>query len=452
MNRLQLGTLASLLLTLLVSTTLSGQNNDWRRDSIYFDQGIPETPDYENQIRIYFEEYDANGRPLEIIAQKPNAQEEWINWRRRTFTYTDNLLTEVLIQFWDADAEEWQDSKQKLFVYDGQGNLTSRQVNKAPSLGEPLQNNRLWTYTLNGNGEQIELLFQKWDGAAWENATQQEWTYDLDGRISQQVQHIWDGNTWTNGRRRIWVYDGVSGMVEQVIAQYWNIGSGDWLNDEQVMYENNGVGLITGIRKQEWGIPQGWQNTKQQLFSYDGTHLEFERLQMWNGSSWDNLFRLQFFYDGSALNTFGAEWDTDQNEWTPHVRYQMIFDDGRIQTEQGWQFWNENQETWENDDITFRRRHFWSEPSVNTFTPPLLEHCAVPNPFVAGSSFTCESLQPNQTYQLTLTNLMGQEMSSQIISGPGPYYLLTGGLNGFFVLSIRQGNQLIYTQKLIITQ
>ena len=436
-------------LLLLSAHWLSGQI---QRDSIYFGKGIPETTDFETEIRVYFEAYNNDGRPIEVRSEKKNSDGEWSNWRKRTFTYEDDLVSQVLIQYWKQTTQEWEDAIERSFEYDTDGNRTSKLVRRAPSVGMSLENQRRWSFSYDGNGNQNTSLYEEWNGGAWENISQQLWTYNGNNLVTEQLLQLWEDGTWTNARRQGWQYDGTTGLTSNVVQQTWDADNQSWLNVERQEYENDGMAFWTGIRKSTWDNDlDAWVPVEQELFEYSPTfQLENRTTQEWNGSEWINQLQVSYGIDGEILSAMADAWDPLQEEWKTAARYQVDYENlERPITEQGWQFWDENSSTWQNDTISFQRLHFWSDPVSTKTVLDIPQNCTIQNPYPLGSSINCSQIQ-GRDIQLSLFNTMGQVVHRQRFEN-GATLSISGQLTtGLYLLSIESKEGIQHLQKLFI--
>jgi len=206
-------------------------------------------------------------------------------------------------------------------------------------------------------------------------------------------------------------------------------------------------------QQQVWDAQaSAWVNEQQELFSYsNNTVLENRTLQLWEDDAWQPELRVSYDFDGTTVTATGDQWDSNQNNWSMLARYQTAYDEeSRPLVETGWQIWDAAQSIWVNEDITIRRRHFWSEQSVATEEISSPNSCFFPNPFSRSSSFTCEPFPLAGAAELTLTSLTGQVLLRQNLSGSGQYRLPGDLPNGMYVVLIRQKNQLVHLQKLVL--
>ncbi len=51
-------------------------------------------------------------------------------------------------------------------------------------------------------GKKTHQLYQTWNGSAWVNNNQSDYTYDADGNETQEINQTWKGSGWVNNYRR----------------------------------------------------------------------------------------------------------------------------------------------------------------------------------------------------------------------------------------------------------
>lgn len=450
-TRIPLPLFVCLMLGSLLPVLLPAQQ--WQRDSIYIQGGVPGTSNFTDSERVYFEAYDDDDRPLQIRTQRRDEMGEWVNWRRRTYTYTEGELTQLLVQRWRPTVQAFGDAAERSYTYDAEGNMLSKLVKQAPSPGMPLENHRQWTYTYDNTGNPISRLLQRWDGAQWTNVSRLTTSYNAEDQPTQQLQERWIDGSWANNQRRGWLYDDDTGLVTAVLEQGYNAEEQSWENRNRVRYENNGVASWTDIIKQRWNVDQmSWVNVeREELQLGAGLQLESRTLAEWQEDAWQPLYQLYYSFAGSVFSLFGDSWNTDADQWDPFARHQAIYEDGRIIQDRGWQYWNAAQEKWLNQQVSLQRQHFWSDVMVSTEAITTLESCPIPNPYRMGTPFFCEGLPADQPVEVLLADVTGRIVYRQRLNTANTIQLNGTLPGGLYVLVIQQPDQRLHVQKLVIT-
>jgi hypothetical protein len=443
-------TLAGLCLCLLLPLLTFGQQ--WQRDSIYVQSGVAGTTDFMGAERVYFQSYDDDGNPLLIVTQRRNNMGEWTNWRRRSYTYTDGELTNLLIQFWRPVEQEFDDAIEKSYTYDAEGNMLTKLVRRRSSPGMPLENNRRWAYVYDDNSNPTSRLVQEWDGTQWENLSRLTTNYNAEGQPAQQLQERWIDGNWTNSFRRGWIYNDNTGLVNIVLEQSYNTDIQEWENRNRALYQNNGVASWNSITHQSWDVDQmAWVNKEREEVQFGpGLQLENRTLSEWQEDAWQPLYQLYYTFTGSIFSLFGDSWNPNENQWDLFSRHQAVYEDGRILLDRGWQYWDDGQGDWINGAASLRRQHYWSDIMVSTETISQLESCPIPNPYRMGTPFFCEGLPVGQPLELLLTDMMGQTVYRQRLTAATAIQLNGTLPGGLYVLSIQGQNTRLHVQKLVI--
>lgn len=384
-------------------------------------------------------------------------QGEWVDWRRRQFSYTGEELEYLLLQYWYAAAGTWEDAAERRFEYDDAGKLIRKTFRRAVTIGQGLMNSRRWTYNYDAEGNRSEVLFQRGQGSGWEEVSRQRWTYNTEDRIETQTLQRRNGGAWENARRRAWTYDENSGKLQTVTEQFWSTEEVAWINHARRNYAAGDKGRWSAVLRQNWDADnEQWINEERELFDYTGGSRMNTRIQQdWDGSAWKNRFRGKYRLEGREMNALFETSATGGDDWTMDSRYQVIYNEEfRQELSQGWQAWNDETSTWENSELTGRMRNFWSEQVVSSTDAPIVEQniCSIPNPYRLGTPFFCPRLAERGQYSLRVYNLVGQpvyqqqisESASVTISGPIP--------PGMYLLHWREDESTQFVQKLIIAE
>jgi len=160
-------------------------------------------------------EYDFNGNVLEMLVSDFDG-EEWWDMGKATFEYEDDLVSEVIVQYWEDG--EWVNEEKAVYNYNGD-NWT---ILYWTWNGTTWSSNELYTY--NKSAESIELLIQYMQGGAWQNDEQQFFTLDFDEHVTSILVQDWENNAWVNDSRT--TYDFANGVFDSKIEESWD-GS-DW--------------------------------------------------------------------------------------------------------------------------------------------------------------------------------------------------------------------------------
>lgn len=442
-----------LVVLLLTPFAVVRSQNMYRLDSIHFDKGIKGTTNFEQKRRVHVLDHDADGRPLTTITYLKGPLGNWALWRRREYTYQAGELSKIRIQYWNPASQSWEDAVERNFEYRPNGDPTSGLVRRAPSPGEPLENQRLWNYQYNNDNQLQQLLIQTWNGSAWENLIRQLWVYQPDGQVQMQMYQNWDGADWRPSRRRIWLYEVNGNALKSVTVEEWNAAMQAWGEVERKIYQNDGQFSWSAIVHQIWAdSTQNWDNEDRQMFNFNGPAYLGKEVQHWENNSWAPLYRESLGTTDDTLEVRIEAWDSQMNAWLLDARSQTVYDENRLVLNQGWQYWKQDQSVWSNDSTTQRTRRFWGNFSTRlTGATAMPVVCTTTNPYVIGSPINCSELNFKNRYRMTLYDLSGRTVWEQRFLGSETPSINTFFPPGVYLLSIRDlDSTLVHLQKLII--
>ncbi|MBR9920337.1 MAG: T9SS type A sorting domain-containing protein [Bacteroidetes bacterium] len=438
---------------LLYSTSV--QSQDLKLDSVYLDFGLQQSTEFENFRKAIYEAYDADGKPTQILVLRKLDTGEWQNFRRRHLTYEDGYLVNLLIEQWNPANETWNDRVERSYTYQND-EVVNKLVRKPSTLGMPLENYEQWNYYPNAFGDLQGVIYQTWQNGAWENVSQQTWSYNANMQMTEQLLEVWDGNDWVNFRRRYYVYDFDTGVIDQSTEYKWSVANQEWDYKFWIFYLTDGGYVPIGTRTLVWNdVDEVWENQIREEFDFDpGYQLNHRVLQSWDGNVWVNQYRVGYEYDGETLSSISDKWDNNDQSWDLHARFQMSFgSDQQLVEEKGWQFWSQNQQEWLNDTSTYRRSYYWSEEGVATEEIQLDIECLVPNPYSPGMEISCTSKTLSGKVQVVLLNSMGQQVYRSEEYLNSSFSLQSNSLNtGMYILHLQKEDQLLLSKKIVIAQ
>lgn len=172
-------------------------------------------------------EYDFNGNVLEMIVSDFDG-EEWWDLGRASFAYEDDLVSEVIIQYWEDG--EWVNEEKAVYNYNGD----SWTILYWDWNGTTWSSNELYTY--NKSAGSIEVLIQYMQGGAWQNDEQQFFTLDFNEHVTSILVQDWENNAWVNDNRT--TYNFTSGVFDMKIEESWNGSDWEATNKYSYIYDN----------------------------------------------------------------------------------------------------------------------------------------------------------------------------------------------------------------------
>lgn len=444
----------SLLLLIATVGPINGQESSiFIQDSIYVDQGISGTTDFEPQTRIYFKSYDERGRVLQQVRERLGENGIWRQQSRRMFTYDGDHLVEMHIQLWSINNEMWIDQRKDLYTYEN-GLRTSFIRQKAPS-GQ-LENERRWQYSYNENGQQTDVLLQHWNGGDWENLSRKLVTLNDDDNPESQTLQVWFNGNWRNVRAREWTYEtaGNRSRVRVTTVRIWSLETNDWVDQTRKIFQYNNDGLWVASRFEAWQEnTQEWTNTDRMLYNYtEQNHPAGQALQSWDGNEWVNRGQVSLTFKDQQFSSEIETWNQADSEWNNFLRYRVnLNDQNLLESRVGMEAWNGEAMLWENRNFTQRYTYYWSESIVNSIKEVgEIFSCTVPNPYTSGHYFFCD-LPPNkQNYRLELYDLLGRPVFQLDFQSGEALSINKRPTPGMYVLRIHDREKLYHLQRLVI--
>ena len=195
--------------------------------------------------------YDQGIYPLETLMEF-YFQGAWMNMMNMFYTWSNDLLMEILTLSWDFMALQWEYDTKEIFTYDA-------------------------------NDLNIEKLNLDWDGMAWVNETIKYLFYDGQGHNIENWTDSWENGVWVDYLHFLFYYDGSWNNIEEVSEIWYN---------------------------------SMWTNHQRFLFTYDVNNNLIEELSMdWQSRGWEYVSKALFFYGtvgidddhGFEVNSINAE-------------------------------------------------------------------------------------------------------------------------------------------------
>ncbi|CAN5244127.1 T9SS type A sorting domain-containing protein [soil metagenome] len=209
-----------------------------------------------------------------------------------------------------------------------------------------------YAYTYDGQGRELTLTNNLWDGSAWLSSYLLENTYDANGNVIRKLEHNgspgaidtialntttynsankvlnnllenWLGGVRQNIANEIYTYDG-SNHLTQYNYQYWQSGAWEDYSRKKYTYDANGDNIT--FLEEEWqaGVWEGIRNT---IYAYDANHnmLE-ERIQIMSGGQWEDVAKYIWTYDANYNKTSETIYDWTAGSWVASTREQWTYD------------------------------------------------------------------------------------------------------------------------------
>lgn len=149
----------------------------------------------DGQIR-YLYEYDGNGL-VSIETRQTKTNGAWDNYSRNVFFYSPqsgSQPSEIRVQY--LNGSDWFNFRRYTYSYDGNGNQLSETLQQYGALA--FINESKLSYGYNSNNRRIYFLRAYWENGAWEDYYQEISKYDLASDLQSIRGELWssNSNTW----------------------------------------------------------------------------------------------------------------------------------------------------------------------------------------------------------------------------------------------------------------
>ncbi|MEM6347310.1 MAG: T9SS type A sorting domain-containing protein [Bacteroidota bacterium] len=336
-------------------------------------------------------QYNSDGQVSEYLQRENDGTGQWLNLSRETRTYDSTLLSEILTEYWNTT---WVPANRKLITY-----------------------NEFGFYT-----EILELATEivgSWDTVGREVATYSNFGFDWD---TYKLENYVGGGNFEGVIRESYVYD-QDGLLEELTRQTYDPVLTQWENEfrEQFQYTNKGI----------W---TGWAK------------------ETWQNGAWVFTGRQMFQNGPQARQDINETYDSGSMSWTQAFRAVAAYDsDQNLVQEMSKQAWDMSGSAWVNQNETRQCEHFWSERSTTSIEDEFsMMSCQITNPYRAYAPMQCDGMEAGKQYDLQLIDLQGRTVYQKVISGGNSFEIDRSLSTGLYQVRITEGNQLRYTQKLII--
>lgn len=269
---------------------------------------------------------------------------------RTTYTYDNqNRLTNKLVETWNTISSQWKNANRQTYVYNPQGDLTEDIYEVFSGNAWVIQNASQYIYTYDANNHLIDYISQTWNTASqmWIDFHHQTgFLYDANGNCTQYEEQVKIGANWVNMDRYTYTY--VNNEPVDVLTQHWN-GTA-YVNDERMVnitwHSWNGVfsklTAVTSCTIENW-VSNTWLPWDRVNVTYNSFGGSVEIDQSYNGSTWDNTYRIktnydqQYYYTGNSLELWNAPvWDLYSED-----KIINTYDADFNFTQQIWQYWDD---------------------------------------------------------------------------------------------------------------
>lgn len=269
---------------------------------------------------------------------------------RTTYTYdAQNRLTQKRTENWDASSSQWKNANRQSYVYNAQGDLTEDIYEVYSANVWQIQMASQYIYTYDASNHLIDYISQNWNTASqsWIDFHHQTgFSYDASGNCTQYEEQFKLGANWVNMDRFSYTY--VNNEPVDVLTEHWNgtayVNAERMVNITWHVWDgiNSAQTAITSCTIQNW-VSNTWLPWDRVNVAYDNYGGSVEIDQSYNGSTWDNTYRIKTNYDqqsnytGNSLELWSAPvWDLYSED-----KIINTYDADFNFTQQIWQYWDD---------------------------------------------------------------------------------------------------------------
>ena len=238
---------------------------------------------WQNSIKEIYT-YNSSGQITEYILQEWQSS-AWKNSTRQVSVYNAaNKLQEFTSQSWSSGS--WSSDENYIYEYDAAGNCT-QSITREPN-GSSWDNVDRTIITYDANHHGLTYLFDEWVSGAWEQSGRATMTYNSNGDILTLLTEDYNSSVWENSYRETFSYSGnkkteclqesfdggvwnksaktkynyaTSGLLENIIVQWWDDPNTAWLNGSKAVIGYNSQNLISFIYNEQWNLGDYWEKT-----------------------------------------------------------------------------------------------------------------------------------------------------------------------------------------------
>lgn len=382
--------------------------------------------------------YDAQGRTTEALQQNWDlSTNQWENSFRIVRIYdAQSSQIENRFDLFNLSTNVWEiSSGNKNIITYNASNLITTDVtqtwNQSLSIWE--DDFRITNYIYNSNGAATQYDFQIKNGANWDNDFRIKDTYDLSGKLVDEIVQTWSVSAYINSDR------------------FTNVTWHNWTGSPN-------TNAIASYTIQEWGTPNAnqWNTSGRSNATYDNFGGSVMLDQTNTNSVWVNDYRYSIFFDNQYINTgFRQEvWQTTTNSWDIDYEDKFIhtYDASNNITQTIWQYWDLQTSTLVNNDKKVYSNFqiltgLYSLGAANT-----LEVSLYPNPFTNNCTLrlTNQKQEIGNDLVIKLFDVFGKEVSQTNIVGEETQIERGNLPSGIYFYSVMDKNMALANGKLVI--
>ena len=225
---------------------------------------------------------------------------------------------------WDDNTQAWSTTPTvETYLYDSRANVILETFADSAT-AQPLSRN---LYTYDAQGRNTEELFQEWLSGAWTNESRYIVAYDAQGNPTQELDQQWQNGTWATRRGSQYVNTYTNNVLTEQIIKDWD--NGVFVNDQRLLFAVAN-GQWTDVVQQVWELGT-WENearfTDLVWHNWPAQQPAAYREQDWQGV-WEDEFRYAITYaaNGTVVGLEEEATSLNPTAWALSGRSTETFD------------------------------------------------------------------------------------------------------------------------------
>ncbi len=270
--------------------------------------------------------------------------------------YNDTLYEKYYVYDYNDASGIWEPGAKYQFTYTTEGlvqTLLHQDYNSATSLYENVDH-KFFAYS--GTDKLIEVN-QNWITDHWENDSKIEYTYNASNQNEYKISYTWDNvnDEWDIVDRHVYTYSG----NDLTIDAYQVYNGSSYNNSYRLVYTYDGNGNVLTRRQDLY--PGSWEYNSLLEYTYNSNN---DRLTLkssnWIGGAWVNSYLYTYTYNSNFDLTEQLYQTWSGSAWVNVDKYENTYDAYYNRTEHVFSTWSGS--AWEYDNKT---EYYWSQYDAN---------------------------------------------------------------------------------------
>ncbi len=348
---------------------------------------------------------------IETFLIETRVNETWVKMANGGNTYDQvGFLINTSQNTWDNDYNQWNKSFQTLYTNTNEGKVTQQ-------------------------------ITQSWSDVTriWDNLQRVTFGYNSDKKLTSKITENAVNGNWQYLTKEVHSYDS-PGNIKTKLQFSWNLAISSWEITQQINYTYNTDGNVIEIVTQLWNNSTNtWNNIERTISDYNFNDKPITQVtDLWISGNWQNHAKTTNTYDksGYLLNSIKQQWNMKTSEWNNSELINYYNNSNGNINQKTIQFWNNLSLLWEyhsRTSYTYFQSNSSSKPQYPGFS-------VYPNPC---NDYISIKLENSDNFKISIVDIQGQAISSQLISGKATSIDLKDLNSGIYILKIEQGEKVL---------